>query len=233
MRRWSQHFFSRAAASPPNYQEALTRAPPSRKDAAAMILLIDNYDSFTFNLYHFLGDVGGRCEVVRNDKLTVAEALARQPEAIVLSPGPCTPNEAGICLDLIAAAAGRIPILGVCLGHQAIGQAFGGTVVRAPAPMHGKTSRIFHGGTDILTAIPSPFTATRYHSLIVERASLPTELVPTARTEDGLLMGLRHRSLPIYGVQFHPESIASEHGHTLLANFLALARGTNEPARAA
>jgi anthranilate synthase component II len=211
----------------------LTRAPPSRKDAAAMILLIDNYDSFTFNLYHFLGDVGGRCEVVRNDKLTVAEALARQPESIVLSPGPCTPNEAGICLDLIAAAAGKTPILGVCLGHQAIGQAFGGAVVRAPAPMHGKTSRIFHAGTDILEGVPTPFTATRYHSLIVDRASLPADLIVTAWTEDGLVMGLRHRSLPIYGVQFHPESIASEHGHKLLANFLALARGTNEPARAA
>jgi anthranilate synthase/aminodeoxychorismate synthase-like glutamine amidotransferase len=211
----------------------LTRGPPSRKDAAIMILLIDNYDSFTFNLYHFLGDVGGRCEVVRNDKLTVAEALARQPEAIVLSPGPCTPNDAGICLDLIAAAAGTIPILGVCLGHQAIGQAFGGAVVRAPAPMHGKTSRIFHAGTDILEGIPSPFTATRYHSLIVDRATLPADLIATAWTEDGLLMGLRHRSLPVYGVQFHPESIASEHGHALLASFLALARGTNEPARAA
>jgi anthranilate synthase/aminodeoxychorismate synthase-like glutamine amidotransferase len=211
----------------------LTRAPPSRKDGAAMILLIDNYDSFTFNLYHFLGDVGGRCEVVRNDKLTVAEALARQPEAIVLSPGPCTPNEAGVCLDLIAAAAGKIPILGVCLGHQAIGQAFGGAVVRAPTPMHGKTSRIFHAGTDILEGVPTPFTATRYHSLIVDRASLPADLIATAWTEDGLVMGLRHRSLPIYGVQFHPESIASEHGHKLLANFLALARGTNEPARAA
>ncbi|HEY2616869.1 MAG TPA: aminodeoxychorismate/anthranilate synthase component II, partial [Acetobacteraceae bacterium] len=144
-----------------------------------MILLIDNYDSFTFNLFHFLGEVGARCEVVRNDKLTVADALARQPEAIVLSPGPCTPNEAGICLDLITAAAGKVPILGVCLGHQAIGQAFGGNVVRAPAPMHGKVSRIFHAGTDILEGIPSPFTATRYHSLIVDRATLPADLVAT------------------------------------------------------
>jgi anthranilate synthase/aminodeoxychorismate synthase-like glutamine amidotransferase len=211
----------------------LTRAPPSRKDAVVMLLLIDNYDSFTFNLYHFLGDVGGRCEVVRNDKLTVAEALARQPEAIVLSPGPCTPDDAGICLDLIAAAAGKVPILGVCLGHQAIGQAFGGNVVRAPAPMHGKTSRIFHAGTDVLEGIPTPFTATRYHSLIIDRASLPADLIATAWTEDGLVMGLRHRSLPVYGVQFHPESIASEHGHKLLANFLALARGSNQPARAA
>jgi anthranilate synthase/aminodeoxychorismate synthase-like glutamine amidotransferase len=218
----------------------LTGAPLRGKDAAAMLLLIDNYDSFTFNLYHFLGDVGGQCEVVRNDKLTVAEAMARQPEAIVLSPGPCTPNEAGICLDLIAAAAGKIPILGVCLGHQAIGQAFGGKVVRAPEQMHGKTSRIFHAGTDILEGIPSPFTATRYHSLIVDRATLPADLVATAWTEDPrgepggrLIMALRHRSLPVYGVQFHPESIASEHGHTLLANFLALARGSNQPARAA
>ncbi len=198
-----------------------------------MILLIDNYDSFTFNLFHFLGEVGGHCEVVRNDKLTVTEALAGQPEAIVLSPGPCTPNEAGICLELIAEAAGRIPILGVCLGHQAVGQAFGGQVVRAPAPMHGKTSRIFHSGTDILEGMPSPFTATRYHSLIVDRATLPADLIATAWTEDGILMGLRHRSLAVYGVQFHPESIASEHGHRLLGNFLAIARGSNEPARAA
>ena len=198
-----------------------------------MILLIDNYDSFTFNLYHFLGDVGGRCEVVRNDKLTVAEALQRQPEAIVLSPGPCTPRDAGICLDLIAAAATTVPILGVCLGHQAIGQAFGGAIVRAPEPMHGKTSRIFHAGTDILEGIVSPFTATRYHSLIVDRTPLPEELTVTAWTEDGLVMGLRHRALPVFGVQFHPESIASEYGHALLANFLAIARGDNRPARAA
>jgi len=198
-----------------------------------MILLIDNYDSFTFNLFHFLGDVGGHCEVWRNDKISVADALSRDPEAIVLSPGPCTPNEAGICLDLIAAAAGKVPILGVCLGQQAIGQAFGGHVVRAPVPMHGKVSRIFHAGTDILEGLPSPFSATRYHSLIVDRGTLPEVLVPTAWTEDGLLMGMRHRSLQVFGVQFHPESIASEHGHELLANFLAIARGTNAPARAA
>jgi len=198
-----------------------------------MILLIDNYDSFTFNLVHFLGDVGARCDVRRNDALTVDQALARAPEAIVLSPGPCTPNEAGICLDLIAAAAGRIPILGVCLGHQAIGQAFGGQVVRAPAPMHGKTSRIHHDGSDILEGVPNPFTATRYHSLIVDRASLPDVLVPTAWTEDGIIMAMRHRALPIFGVQFHPESIASEAGHAILANFLRLARGGNAPARAA
>ncbi|MGD0430846.1 MAG: aminodeoxychorismate/anthranilate synthase component II [Acetobacteraceae bacterium] len=198
-----------------------------------MLLLIDNYDSFTFNLVHFLGDVGGRCEVVRNDKLTVADALARYPEAIVLSPGPCTPNEAGICLDLIKAAAGKVPILGVCLGHQAIGQAFGGQVVRAPLPMHGKLSAISHDGTGILEGVPSPFSATRYHSLIVARDTLPASLVPSAWTEDGLIMAMRHRDLPIHGVQFHPESIASEHGHRILANFLAIARGSNAPARAA
>jgi anthranilate synthase/aminodeoxychorismate synthase-like glutamine amidotransferase len=193
-----------------------------------MILLIDNYDSFTFNLVHFMGDVGGRCEVVRNDKLTVAEALARQPEAIVLSPGPCTPNEAGICLDLIAAAAGLFPILGVCLGHQAIGQAFGGDVVRAPQPMHGKLSAISHDGDGILRDVPSPFSATRYHSLIVARETMPETLIPTAWTDDGLVMAMRHRDLPIHGVQFHPESIASEHGHRILANFLAIARGSND-----
>jgi anthranilate synthase/aminodeoxychorismate synthase-like glutamine amidotransferase len=195
-----------------------------------MILLIDNYDSFTFNLVHFLGDVGGRCEVVRNDKLTVEEALARAPEAIVLSPGPCTPNEAGICLDLIAATAGRVPILGVCLGHQAIGQAFGGQVVRAPTPMHGKLSAIAHDNTGILEGVPSPFNATRYHSLIVARDSLPDCLIPTAATPDGLIMAMHHRDFPIHGVQFHPESIASEHGHRILANFLAIARFSNAPA---
>jgi anthranilate synthase component 2 len=199
-----------------------------------MILLIDNYDSFTFNLYHFLGDVGGRCEVWRNDKLSVEDALARKPEAIVLSPGPCTPNEAGICLDLIAAAAAAsVPILGVCLGHQAVGQAFGGKIVRAPVQMHGKTSQISHSGTDILEGVPSPFRATRYHSLIIDPDTLPGILVPTAWTEDGIVMAMRHQLLPIFGVQFHPESIASEHGHAILANFLAIARGANAPARAA
>ena len=198
-----------------------------------MILLIDNYDSFTFNLVHFLGDLGARCEVVRNDRLTVAEAMARAPEAIVLSPGPCTPNEAGICLDLIAAAAGRIPLLGVCLGHQAIGQAFGGQVVRAPTPMHGKVSLVHHDGTDIFAGVESPFPATRYHSLIVGKDTLPHALIETARTEDGLIMGLRHRTLPVFGVQFHPESIASAHGHDLLRNFLSIARGANSPAHSA
>jgi len=197
-----------------------------------MILLIDNYDSFTFNLVHFLGDIGARCDVRRNDQVTVAEALARQPEAIVLSPGPRTPNEAGICVELITAAAGKIPILGVCLGHQAIGQAFGGVVCRAPTPVHGKTSAITHTGTDIFAGLPSPFEATRYHSLIVAADTLPPSLIPTAWA-DGLIMGLRHATLPIYGVQFHPESIASAHGHDILANFLALARGRTSTARAA
>ena len=189
-----------------------------------MLLLIDNYDSFTFNLVHFLGDLGVPCTVRRNDDLSAADALALSPQAIVLSPGPCTPNEAGVCLDLIAAAAGRVPVLGVCLGHQAIGQAFGGQVVRADRPMHGKLSPIRHDGTDVFAELPSPFEATRYHSLVVEPETLPPSLVPTAWTADGVVMGLRHRDLPIYGVQFHPESIASEHGHKILANFLALAR---------
>ena len=199
-----------------------------------MILLIDNYDSFTFNLVHFLGEMGGICDVRRNDSLSVAEAMASHPEAIVLSPGPCSPNEAGICLDLIAAAAGSLPILGVCLGHQAIGQAFGGEVIRAPAPMHGKTSAIAHTGGDVFAGLPSPFRATRYHSLTVRPESMPDVLEATAHADDGaVIMGLRHRRLPIFGVQFHPESIASEHGHRLLGNFLDIVRGCNAPARAA
>jgi anthranilate synthase component 2 len=197
-----------------------------------MILLIDNYDSFTFNLVHFLGELGAECDVRRNDSLTPDEALALNPEAIVLSPGPCSPNEAGICLELIRAAAGQIAILGVCLGHQAIGQVFGGEVVRAPAPMHGKVSPVFHTGTDVFEGLPSPFRATRYHSLTIAPESLPPVLQATARTEDGVIMGLRHKAFPIFGVQFHPESIASEHGHKLLANFLALARGANHAAAA-
>ena len=194
-----------------------------------MILLIDNYDSFTFNLVHFLGDLGVRCDVRRNDTLSADEALALEPEAIVLSPGPCTPTEAGICVELIQKAAGKVPVLGVCLGHQAIGQAFGGDVVRAPVPMHGKLSRVNHGGTDVFEDVENPFEATRYHSLIVARDTLPEELVATAFTDDGLIMGLRHRSLPIFGVQFHPESIASQHGHAILGNFLAIARGGPHP----
>ncbi len=198
-----------------------------------MILLIDNYDSFTFNLLHLLGGVGIRCEVRRNDALTVDQALGMAPEAIVLSPGPCTPNEAGICLPLIEAAAGRVPVLGVCLGHQAIGQAFGGTVARAPSPMHGKMGRVEHGGTDLFAGLPSPFEAVRYHSLIVERNTLPQALEVTAWTGDGLVMGLRHRTMPLFGVQFHPESIASEYGRDIVANFLAIVRGANAPRRAA
>ena len=198
-----------------------------------MILLIDNYDSFTFNLLHFLGDLGAECDVRRNDTLTPYEAVALRPDAIVLSPGPCTPNEAGICLELISAAAGRIPILGVCLGHQAIGQAFGGEVIRAPTPMHGKVSRVHHAGTDIFANLSNPFDATRYHSLVVRGETLPASLIATAHTEDGLIMGLRHQVFPIYGVQFHPESIASQHGHDLLRNFLNLARGARDHAQAA
>ena len=195
-----------------------------------MILLIDNYDSFTFNLYHFLGDLGAEVEVRRNDAISSQDALAMRPEAIVLSPGPCTPNEAGICLPLIGAAtAARVPLLGVCLGHQAIGQFFGGEVVRASEPVHGKVWEVHHRGTDVFAGLPDPFQATRYHSLVVRRKSLPAELEETASTADGLVMGLAHRALPIWGVQFHPESIASQHGHDLLRNFLRLAR---EPAAA-
>jgi len=193
-----------------------------------MILLIDNYDSFTFNLFHVLGDLGEQVEVVRNDAITVAEALARRPDAVVLSPGPCDPDRAGICLALIREGAGVVPILGVCLGHQAIGQAFGGRVVRAPSPWHGKVDTVAHAGTDIFAGLPQGFRATRYHSLVVERASLPEALEATAENAEGLIMGLRHRTLPVFGVQFHPESIASEHGHALLANFMALARRQNE-----
>jgi anthranilate synthase/aminodeoxychorismate synthase-like glutamine amidotransferase len=190
-----------------------------------MILLIDNYDSFTFNLVHFLGDLGAEVQVWRNDAIDPQAALALRPEAIVLSPGPCTPTEAGICLPLIGLAAeAGIPLLGVCLGHQAIGQQFGGRVVRAPEPVHGKVWDVHHGGTDVFAGLPSPFRATRYHSLIVAQEDLPTELVATAWTEDGLIMGLAHRTHSIWGVQFHPESIASAHGHDLLANFLKLAR---------
>ena len=188
-----------------------------------MILLIDNYDSFTFNLVQFFGDLGAECVVKRNDALSAQDVLAMQPEAVVLSPGPCTPNEAGICLDMVKAAAeARLPLFGVCLGHQSIGQAFGGQVVRAPEPVHGKTSPVFHENSDVFEGLPNPFTATRYHSLIVQRASLPASLVPTAWTEDDIIMGLRHVELPIYGVQFHPESIATSHGHDILRNFLRL-----------
>jgi anthranilate synthase component 2 len=188
-----------------------------------MILVIDNYDSFTYNLVHYLNELGAETEVVRNDQIGVAEALALRPEAILLSPGPCTPNEAGICLALLAAAPADMPILGVCLGHQAIGQVFGGRVVRAKTLMHGKTSPIRHNGTGLFAGMADGFIATRYHSLSVDRDSLPAELEVTAWADDGEIMGLRHRSRPVFGVQFHPESIATEGGHDLLGNFLDLA----------
>jgi anthranilate synthase component 2 len=192
-----------------------------------MIVLIDNYDSFAFNLVHYLGELGADVAVHRNDKVSTEEVVAAEPDAIVLSPGPCTPNEAGICLDLIAAASLRIPTLGVCLGHQAIGQAFGGKIVRAPVPVHGKLSEIKHRGGSVFRGINASFKATRYHSLVVERTSMPRDLDVTAETADGLVMGLAHRELPVHGVQFHPESIASEHGHLLLKNFLDLAAAWN------
>jgi anthranilate synthase component 2 len=186
-----------------------------------MYLLIDNYDSFTYNLYHFLGELGAEVEVRRNDALSADEAMAMEPQGIVLSPGPCDPDKAGICLDLVAAAAGKVPVLGVCLGAQAVGQAFGGKVVRADVCMHGKMSDIRHDGQGVFADLPNPFQATRYHSLVIERDSLPDSLEITAETEDGTVMGLRHRKHELHGVQFHPESIASEHGHALLRNFLA------------
>jgi anthranilate synthase component II len=192
-----------------------------------MIVLIDNYDSFTFNLFHYLGGLGADVVVHRNDKITADRVLAMDPDAIVLSPGPRTPSDAGICLELIAKASATVPLLGVCLGHQAIGQAFGGQVVRAPVQVHGKLSEIEHRGEGIFRGINGPFKATRYHSLVVERASLPDTLVITAETNDHLIMGLAHRTLAVHGVQFHPESIASEHGHLMLRNFLDIAAGWN------
>jgi anthranilate synthase component 2 len=190
------------------------------------VTLIDNYDSFTWNLVHYLGALGAEVEVVRNDARTADEILAAGPDAIVLSPGPCTPKEAGVCLEIIERAGGRTPIMGVCLGHQAIGDAYGGEVVRAPEPLHGKTSEISHRGETLFRGINGPFAATRYHSLIVDRASLPEELIVTAEA-DGLIMALSHRTHPVHGVQFHPESIASEHGHLILKNFLDLAAAWN------
>ena len=189
-----------------------------------MILVIDNYDSFTWNLVHYLRELGAGVEVVRNDAIGVGQAMAMGAEAVLLSPGPCTPNEAGISLELVEAAAeAGLPLLGVCLGHQAIGQAFGGIVTRAAQVMHGKTSTMEHDATGVFAGLPSPFEATRYHSLIVRDDDLPEALIVNARTADGTIMGMRHATLPIHGVQFHPESIATEHGHRLLANFLAIA----------
>ncbi len=187
-----------------------------------MILVIDNYDSFTFNLVQFLGELGADLKVARNDALTVDQIRELAPEKIIISPGPCTPNEAGVSLDVIRELGATTPILGVCLGHQAIGQAYGGTVARAPYLMHGKVSQVKHGGDGLFAGVPNPMTATRYHSLIVRREDLPEQLEVTAETDDGLIMGLKHKSHPVYGVQFHPESILTEGGKQLLANFLGL-----------
>ncbi len=186
-----------------------------------MIIVIDNYDSFTYNLVQYLGELGAEVRVFRNDEITVPDLQAMRPSHLVLSPGPCTPNEAGITLPLIERLAGKVPMLGVCLGHQAIGQAFGGKVVRARQVMHGKTSRIRHDGRGVFSRIENDFTATRYHSLVVERRSLPADLVVSAEAEDGEIMGLRHRRLPVEGVQFHPEALLTEHGHKMLQNFIA------------
>jgi len=191
-----------------------------------MVLVIDNYDSFTYNLVQYLGELGAELEVRRNDQVTVAQIAAMQPERIVISPGPCTPREAGISIELIQKLAGKIPILGVCLGHQAIGEAFGGRVIRAPYLMHGKTSQIHHDGRTIFAGVPQDFTATRYHSLIVERGTLPKALEISATTSDGLIMGLRHKQYPVEGVQFHPESVLTDTGKKLLGNFLALGTAT-------
>ena len=191
------------------------------------VTLIDNYDSFTFNLVHYLGELGADVRVHRNDEISVAAIIADDPDALLLSPGPCTPKEAGICLDLIAAAGRTIPLFGVCLGHQAIGAAYGGDVIRAPVPMHGKMSEILHRGETVFRGINGPFQATRYHSLIINRDTMPAALAVTAETKDGIVMGVSHRTDPVHGVQFHPESILSEHGHLILRNFLELADGWN------
>ncbi len=188
-----------------------------------MILLIDNYDSFTYNLVHYLGELGAETRVVRNDRISVEDIMQDAPDAILLSPGPCTPDKAGICLKLVETAAGKIPLFGVCLGMQAMGQVFGGNVVSAPKLMHGKISDIQNTGLGVFTGLPPTFSATRYHSLVVDRASFPEELTITAEDNDGTIMGLSHKKLPVHGVQFHPESIASEHGHDILRNFLNIA----------
>ena len=189
-----------------------------------MLLLIDNYDSFTYNLFHYLGELGADVVVKRNDEISARDALTMGADAIILSPGPCTPNEAGICMDVIRQANGTMPILGVCLGHQAIGQVYGGKIVRAPEPMHGKLSRIHHTGKGVFRGLNNDFEATRYHSLTIAPETMPASLEITATTEDGIIMGVMHKTHPVHGVQFHPESIASENGHALLQNFLNLAR---------
>ncbi len=193
-----------------------------------MLLMIDNYDSFTYNLVQYFGELGQDVRVFRNDQITLEQIDALRPDHLCISPGPCSPAEAGISIDVIKRYAGKIPILGVCLGHQAIGAAFGGHVVRAKQIMHGKTSAVTHLGSDVFKGIPSPFTVIRYHSLAIERSSIPDCLLVTAQTEDGEIMGVRHRTLPVYGVQFHPESILSEHGHALLKNFLELNQDMKE-----
>lgn len=189
-----------------------------------MIILIDNYDSFTWNLFHFLSDVGGECQVHRNDKISPAEIIAAKPEAIILSPGPCTPKEAGIILELILAASGKVPILGVCLGQEAIGQAFGGRVIKAPLPVHGKISNITHDESELFYECGQNFEVARYHSLVLDDASMPNCLIPCASSEDGLIMAVRHKTHLTFGVQFHPESIATQNGHIILRNFLTIAR---------
>ena len=201
--------------------------PNTDRQVIDMYILIDNYDSFTYNLWHFLGDLGAEVQVKRNDQITVDQVLAGGYKGIVISPGPCDPDRAGICLELIERAKGTLPIFGVCLGLQAIGQAFGGKVVRGPVPMHGKVSPIHHKNASVFKGLPSPLTATRYHSLVIEKDGLPDCLEITAETEDGVIMGLAHKSLPIHGVQFHPESIATEHGHAMLKNFLDIAERRN------
>lgn len=208
---------------PPLYKVLQTAFRPLFSESVPMLLLIDNYDSFTYNLVQFLGDLGAKAEVHRNDKLSVGQAISMRPQAIVISPGPCDPDRAGICLDLIKAAADkRIPLFGVCLGHQAIGQAFGGKIVRAPQLMHGKVDAVLHTGKGVFRNLPSPLMATRYHSLTIEPESFPSVLEVTAHSKDETIMGLQHKTLPIHGVQFHPESIATEHGHDILRNFLEI-----------
>jgi anthranilate synthase component 2 len=198
------------------------KEPPTGR--CVLLLLIDNYDSFTYNLFHYLGELGADVRVKRNDEISVADALSMKADAIVLSPGPCTPNEAGICLDLVREANGRVPILGVCLGHQSIGQVYGGRIVRANEPMHGKLSTVHHTGKSVFRGLNNDFEATRYHSLTIAPDSVPADLEVTATADDGTIMGVMHKRFPVHGVQFHPESIASEQGHALLQNFLDLAR---------
>ena len=216
----AQRSFAKPAPLPADRLSSVQTPPYIATGHQIMLLMIDNYDSFTYNLVQYLGELGEEVVVRRNDEITLDEIEALKPARIVVSPGPCTPNEAGISVPLIERLAGRTPILGVCLGHQSIGQAFGGKIVHARELMHGKTSSIFHDGKGVFRALPNPFTATRYHSLVIERSSLPECLEITAWTEDGEIMGVRHRTLAVEGVQFHPESILTEHGHALLDHFL-------------